>query len=309
LAGREAEETGEKPTAMTTLHPVQPFDFGLSCGIYTRTSVYAHTAFLDGTLYKCLELLGKPNLIAVREEKGALRAKLFGPGTCEQLESVASWIISSDLDLSPFYAEADDVIRLIIKRLHGLKPPRTATVYEALIIAFTEQQISLRIAMVFQRRIIERYGKPLQYGDFAFHSFPSPAALAAADTEELRGLGLSRNKADFITSLSKRVDSGELDLESLKRMPTGKAREALQCIHGVGEWTSDYVLVRGLGRTEMVPYDDLGTQDSVGLYYKGGVRATRGEVEEILGRFGQHAGLANYYLIYSRFFGVEPRPN
>ena len=286
---------------MATLHPVQPFDFDLSCGIYTRDEEYTHTAYLVDTLYRCLELNGEPSLINVREERGALRARLYGPGTRGQLESTASWITSSDLDLNPFYGEADDVMRPIIKRLHGLKPPRTATVYEALIIAYTEQQISLRVAMAFQRRIVERYGKPLPNGELTFHSFPSPAALAAADTEELRSLGLSRNKADFITSLSKRVSSGELDLESLKTIPTGEAREALQSIRGVGEWTSDYVLVRGLGRTEMVPYDDLGTQDSVGLYYKGGVRATRGEVEEILGRFGAYAGLANYYLIYARF--------
>ena len=299
----------EKPIATTTLHPVQPFDFNLSCGIYTRTGVYTHTTYLDGVLYKCLELDGEPRLITVEQSKAGLRAKLYGSGTRGQLESTASWITSSDLDLNPFYAEADRVMRPIIERLHGLKPPRTATVYEALVIAYTEQQISLRVAMVFQRRIVERYGQLLRHGDLVFHTFPSPAVLAAADTEELRGLGLSRNKADFITGLSKRVESGELELDSLNGMPTGEVREALQSIRGVGEWTSDYVLVRGLGRTEMVPYDDLGTQDSVGLYYKGGVRATRHEVEEILGKFGSYAGLANYYLIYSRFFGVEPKTN
>ena len=299
----------EKPTATTTLHPVQPFDFNLSCGIYTRTGVYTHTAYLDGVLYKCLELDGEPRLITVEQSKAGLRAKLYGSGTRGQLESTASWITSSDLDLNPFYAEADGVMSPIIERLHGLKPPRTATVYEALVIAYTEQQISLRVAMVSQMRIVERYGQLLRHGDLVFHTFPSPAVLAAADTEELRGLGLSRNKADFITGLSKRIESGELELESLNGMPTGEVREALQSIRGVGEWTSDYVLVRGLGRTEMVPYDDLGTQDSVGLYYKGGVRATRHEVEEILGKFGSYAGLANYYLIYSRFFGVEPKTN
>ena len=298
---------GEKPTATATLYPAQPFDFNLSCGIYARTGVYTHTAYLDGVLYKCLELDGEPSLITVERGKVGLRAKLYGKGTRGQLESIASWITSSDLDINPFYAEAEGVMKPIIKRLHGLKPPRTATVYEALVIAYTEQQISLRVAMVFQTRIVERYGQLRRHGDLVFYSFPSPAVLAAADKEDLRGLGLSRNKADFITNLSKRVESGELELEPLKEMPTREVRVVLQSIRGVGEWTSDYVLVRGLGRAEMVPYDDLGTQDSVGLYYKGGVRATRREVEEVLGKFGVYAGLANYYLIYLRFLGVEPK--
>ena len=295
--------------ATVFLHPIPPFNFDLSCGIYTRSEAYTHITYLGSTLYKCLELNGKPSLITISSERGVLRARLFGSGTRVQLESNASWILSSDLDLKPFYAESDDIMKPIIQRLYGLKPPRASTVYEALIISFTEQQISLHVAMTFQKRIVERYGEAFRYGELTFYSFPAPATLASADPEDLRALGLSRNKADFITGLSKRVNSGNLDLESLKDRPTAEVREELQSIRGVGEWTSDYVLVWGLGRTEMVPYDDLGTQDSVGLYYKGGIRATRIEVEKILNRFGTYAGLANYYLIYSRFFGVEPSPS
>lgn len=296
----------DKPAATATLKPILPFDFPLSSTIYIHSGTYTHTAYLDGILYKCLEVDGKPRLITIRGEGGVLKAQLYGLGGREWLEETANWIISSDLDLKPFYSNQDPVMERLIRRLHGLKPPRTASIYEALIIAYTEQQISLRVAMTFQRRIVERYGKRLQHGEFTFHSFPTPETLASADVNELCSLGLSQNKANFITELSRRVSSGEMDIESLKTWSTFKARKALQSIRGVGEWTSDYVLVRGLGRNEMVPYDDLGTQDSVGLYYKCGARATRGEVKEILGRFGTYAGLANYYLIYGRFFGVDP---
>jgi DNA-3-methyladenine glycosylase II len=298
----------QKPDAAVTLHPLQPFNFNSSCTIFTRSDSYTHTAYINGTLYKCVERSGEPALITIRGERSALRARLYGQGAVEWLESSGNWLISSELNLKPFYAKADDVMAPIIERLYGLKPPRTASVYEALVIAYTEQQISLRVAMAFQERIVKRYGKMLQHGGLIFYSFPAPEVLASADVDELRTIGLSRNKADFITGASKKVASGEIDLESLKAKPTPEAREALRGIRGVGEWTSDYVLVRGLGRVEMVPYDDIGTQDSVGLFYKGGVRAMRKEVEEILGHFGEYAGLANYYLIYARFFGVEPRP-
>jgi DNA-3-methyladenine glycosylase II len=297
-----------KPDAAVTLHTIQPFDFDLSCNIFTRTGSYTHTAYIDGTLYKCIERSGEPTLITTRENREKLTASLYGIGTIDWLQKTADWLITAEIDLKPFYALADAVMKPITQRLHGLKPPRTATVYEALIIAYTEQQISLRVANTFQERIVKRYGKKLQYGALTFYSFPTPEALASADIDELRRLGLSRNKADFITGISRRVASGEIDLESLKAKPTKEAREALQAIRGVGEWTSDYVLFRGLGRVEMVPYDDIGTQDSVGLFYKGGVRATRTDVEKLLGLFGEYAGLANYYLIYARFFGVEPRP-
>jgi len=294
-------------TATVTLLPTEPFDFDLSCGIYSRVGNYTLTAYIEGKLYKCLDLDGGPALITVEEEKDHLRARLYGEGTRKQLETTAGWILSSELDLGPFYEKADEVMAPIARCLCGLKPPRTATVYEALVIAYTEQQISLRVAMAFQERIVKRYGERLQHGPNTFYSFPTPTAIASADVAELRDLGLSRNKAGFITGLSKMVASGGLDLEYLKGKPTAEAREALQGIRGVGEWTSDYVLVRGLGRLEMVPYDDIGTRDSVGLFYKAGERATRREVEALLGRFDEYAGLANYYLIYARFSGVQPR--
>lgn len=70
---------------------------------------------------------------------------------------------------------------------------------------------------------------------------------------------------------------------------------------GVGRWTADYVLLRGLGRLEAVPIDDLGIRDAVGLFYKGGERPTAREAEEILSRFGEQAGVAAYYLLFARF--------
>jgi len=297
-----------KPATTVTLNPIQPFNFGLSSTIYTRSEIYTHAAFLDGTLYKCIEVEGKPSLITIREEDGILKALLYGLGGRELLDVTANWLISSDLDLKVFYSYRDPMLESIIRRLQGLKPPRTASVYEALIIAYTEQQISLRVSLAFQERIVKRYGDKLQHGALTFYSFPTPVALGSVDVNELRGLGLSRNKANYITELSRSASSGDVDLESLKTKSTAEAREVLLSIRGVGGWTSDYFLFRGLGRTEMVPYDDLGTQDSVGLYFKCGVRATRGEVREILSRFGNYARLANYYLIYARFFGIDPVP-
>ena len=70
-------------------------------------------------------------------------------------------------------------------------------------------------------------------------------------------------------------------------------------------WTADYVLTRGLGRVDMVPYDDLGIRDAVGIFYKGGERATSEEAKSFLSRFGSYAGLAAYYLIFARFLRAK----
>lgn len=215
-------------------------------------------------------------MITVVGRPKTILARLYGSNNKSYLRKTAGWITAADLDLLPFYRSVDVTLKPLIRHLRGLKPPRTATAHEALIIAFTEQQITTRLARTFQNRMVLKYGKPFQLGELKFHTFPSPHSLASASKEDLKHLGLSRNKADFIVEASRSVASGELDLEALKGRPTTEAREVLLSIKGVGEWTADYVLSRGLGRPEMVPYYDLGARDTIGLFtLAGGGRSLR----------------------------------
>jgi len=309
------------PISQGILKPFQPFDFGLSCGIYTRFEEWTHTAFLDGVLYKCFEVEGAPHLLEVFEQGDQIAARLFRqeskvppgcgsapgmnhtpePSSDAKASNLASWILSSDLDLGPLYETADPAFAPLAERFRGLKPPKTATVFEALVIAIIEQQIGLRVAHVLQNRLVARHGLPVKFGEIEFSAFPSPEKLARLEPQDLRDLGLSMSKSRFILGIAEAVASGDLDLESLKKKTTEETREVLISIKGVGRWTADYVLVRGLGRLESVPYDDLGIRDAVGLFYKGGERATAREAEEVLSRFGDYAGVAAYYLLFSRF--------
>jgi DNA-3-methyladenine glycosylase II len=288
-----------------TLEPAPPYDFTLSCSIFSRFGRGPHTSFFGGTFYKCFEEAGSPLLLTVFPSHGRLKARLFGSVSKRKPSPIASWLLSLDLDLRPFYERADEAMSRLTKELNGLKPPRTRTVYEALVIAITEQQIGLRVAQALQNRLVERYGTKVKYEGATFFTFPAPERLFALDQHDLRGVGLSKNKSRFIVDISKEVAAGRLDLESLKSMSTAKAREALLSIRGVGRWTADYVLIRGLGRVEMVPYDDLGIRDAVGIFYKGGGRATSEEAEAFLSKFGSYAGLAAYYLIFASFLRAK----
>lgn len=227
----------------------------------------------------------------------------------EPPEDVARWLLSADLDLCPFYSKVNSTISKLVMKLYGLKPPRTRTLFEALVLAIIEQQIGLNVAITFQNRLVKRYGVPVQYKgekDMTFFTFPTPESLSEAKLDDLRSFGLSRNKAIFLTELSKKVVSGELDLESMRSIKTNKVREVLMSIKGIGPWTADYALIRGLGRVELAPYDDLGIRDAIGLYYKNGERVTSSEAETILSEFGEYAGLAAYYLIFARMYGLAP---
>jgi DNA-3-methyladenine glycosylase II len=314
------------PISQGIVEPIRPFDFGKSSGIYARFEEWTHTAFLDGVLYKGFEEDGVAHLLEVSEEDGQIKARLFrfapettiGSGSALGLSSssgtrepssasaandLASWILSSDLDLRPLYEATDPTFAPLAGRLWGLKPLRTATVFEALVIAIIEQQIGLQVAAILQNRLVSRLGPAVKFKGIEFRAFPSPERFARLDPQDLRDLGLSMNKSRFILGIAEATVSKDPDLESLKKMKTEEAREILLSMKGVGRWTADYVLLRGLGRLESVPIDDLGIRDAVGLLYKAGERATAREAEEILSRFGELAGVAAYYHLFARFQG------
>jgi DNA-3-methyladenine glycosylase II len=63
--------------------------------------------------------------------------------------------------------------------------------------------------------------------------------------------------------LAAAVANGRLDLESLEALPDDAALARLQEIRGVGRWTAEYVLLRGLGRLHVFPGDDVGGRNNL----------------------------------------------
>ena len=179
-----------------------------------------------------------------------------------------------------------------------MRPFRPASLFEMLAIAITEQQISMRVAEVMRERLTARFGDMVDGAPV----FPDESSLEGATLAGLVSCGLSHRKAEYIRDLSKDVASGRLDLEGLKGLPDEEAFQALTRIRGVGPWTADYVLVRGLGRVDRVPVEDLGIRGVVGKYLGKGQRIEdRDEVLPLLQPFAPYRGLAAYYmLVYDR---------
>ncbi|HID90915.1 TPA: hypothetical protein EYP44_03040 [Candidatus Bathyarchaeota archaeon] len=74
----------------------------------------------------------------------------------------------------------------------------------------------------------------------------SPEALAEAEIDELKECGLSRYKASYIRGISESVSKGEFNPEGLKGVSSERALEELMRFRGIGRWTAEYVVARGL---------------------------------------------------------------
>ncbi len=93
--------------------------------------------------------------------------------------------------------------------------------------------------------------------------FPTPDQMLALSAEQLRGAGLSGNKAKALRDLATKIVSGELRLKGISRRDDDEVIRLLTTVWGIGEWTAQMFLIFKLGRLDVMPSGDLGVQEGL----------------------------------------------
>ena len=90
------------------------------------------------------------------------------------------------------------------------------------------------------------------------------------------------------------------DLEGLADLPDDEAVNRLCELRGVGRWTAEYVLLRGLGRTHIFPGDDVGACNNLQRWLRLTKPLDYQAVRRILSRWDDYAGLVYFHLLLDR---------
>jgi DNA-3-methyladenine glycosylase II len=298
------------------LMAVPPFDFDLSAQIFSDGDNRIRR-YEDGRFWQVIRADGKLVLVVVKSLGSVEDPKLsvtlrsneeFSGREKARLKKIVRWLFDLNYDLTPFYEHVinDRVMARLTQELRGLKSPATATVFEALFDSIVEQQISLRVAHGLERNLIKSFGDRLKLGDEVYYAYPTPQNLASATAEELRKCGLSQRKAEYIQNVSRLIVEDELDLERLKDCKdTAAIVNTLDRIRGVGVWTTELTMVRGM-RKNALPADDLGLRRVISRYYCDHKRITSREARVIAEKWGMWKGLAAFYLIMGERIGITP---
>ena len=197
---------------------------------------------------------------------------------------------SFDLDgFRRFADETDAVLARLERELRGLRPALALDPFEALVGSISAQQVSLHAAFAIRARFVERFGERHERA----WAFPTRERIAKASPEELRALGWSTRKAEYVVSLAR----ADLDLAALADLPDEEVRRTLTALPGVGDWTVDWFLARHLGRPGGWPAGDLGLRKAVAAFCFGGRAVTADEVRVFGERFCPHRNLAAHYLL------------
>jgi len=209
----------------------------------------------------------------------------------EETEPVARAMLGADFELDPFYAwaQGDEVLRKLVPRLAGLRPPLAPDPYEALVSAISAQQVSLFAAFAIRNRMVERFGV---HGVHAY-AFPTRERMAEASEQQLTELGFSRRKAEYVLGVAR----ADVDFEALRNLPDDEVKTNLTAIRGLGEWSADWFLARHLARPRAWPAGDLGLVRAVSAFYFGGRKLSIAEVREAGARFDPFQNLTAHYLL------------
>ena len=107
------------------------------------------------------------------------------------------------------------------------------------------QMISSSVKKVIWGRLIELCNNEI-----------TPNTIGNLSVEQLRSIGLSQSKSNYILNLAKIVSDGKIDFYQLENMPDDEVLKVLTSIKGIGNWTAKMYLLFFLQREDILPYED-----------------------------------------------------
>jgi DNA-3-methyladenine glycosylase II len=295
-------------TEKITVAALPPFRFDLSSEIFANGDKQIRN-YEKGRFWQVIRVNGKLILATIEAvgtvDKPEISAELKSDSVIteedkKKAEEAVNALFSLDLDLKPFYktVKDDKIMEHLTRELWGLKNPTTPTVFEALVDSIVEQQISLKVANSIENKIIKKFGDTLNLERAFYFAYPTPQRLASVSTEELRRCGLSFRKGEYIKEASRLITEGKLNLEKLKNYDSSEQIiKELDEIRGIGVWTAELTMLRGMQRLEALPADDLGLRRVISRYYRDGKMIPSSEARKIAKNWGDWKGLAAYYLV------------
>ncbi len=235
-----------------------------------------------------------------------LEGEIYAGGDGDELRawviSRLRWTLGLDRDMTDFDALAarDPVLGPLALRYRGMRPPRFPSLFEALVNAVACQQVSLNLGITLLNRLAEGCsGGPTGEAHPA-HPFPAPEAVLQLSESTLRNLGFSRNKGLALQGLAEDAARGDLEADRWEGLSNADLRAQLCRKRGIGRWSAEYVLLRGLGRLDVFPGDDVGARKSLGEWLGWPEPLDYDTVRDALARWQPYAGLVYFHLLLRR---------
>lgn len=211
-------------------------------------------------------------------------------------------MLNLNRNLDNFYkiASEDSHLAPLATQFMGLKPPRFPSIFEALCNAVSCQQLSLDAGLQIQNRLIQLIGKSISINEKLFYAFPAPKDVANCSIAELKKTGFSARKCDTLLEISSAINADEILFDNLDNKSNDEIVKILCKFKGIGRWSAEYVLLRGLSRIEMFPGDDVGARNNLQQLLNYNKKLDYERISKITKKWYPTAGFIYFHLLLQK---------
>ncbi|MCQ6267682.1 DNA-3-methyladenine glycosylase [Fictibacillus sp. WQ 8-8] len=182
----------------------------------------------------------------------------------EIVHHVIDWM-DLERDLTPFYqmAEEDRILRKVVPGREGLRIIGVPDLFEALAWSIMGQQVSLHVAYLLKRRLVEHFGENMAFNGKDYWMFPEPDKVANLTKENLLSLKFTNRKAEYLLDAAELISNSRLTKTGLQELPLHEMEKKLTSIRGIGSWSANYVIMRCLRHPDAFPAADVGLHNAL----------------------------------------------
>jgi DNA-3-methyladenine glycosylase II len=181
---------------------------------------------------------------------------------------------------------SDPVLAEVIRRVGPFRLTPRRGRFQSLVRSILAQQISTAVARSMWNKLQQRVAP----------NRITPESLSRLSLDELRAVGLSRQKATYLHDLAQKVADGTVRLHRVHRLTDEEIINELIQVKGIGRWTVQMFLIFCLGRPDVFAPDDFGLRSAIQRLYGLPELPKRTEAEEIAAPWRPHATVASWYL-------------
>ena len=181
--------------------------------------------------------------------------------------------------------KCDPVLCAIIKRVGPCRMeygvPEFCSVAEAIVY----QQLNGKAAVTIFKRFAALAGEPL-----------TPEGILKLSDEQLRSVGLSKQKSAYLKDLAVKTAAGLLDFSRLHELTDEEVIEHLTQVKGVGVWTAHMFLMFSLRRPNVLPTGDYGVQVAIRKHYRKRKLPKPKDMEKLAKAWEPYRSVACWYM-------------
>lgn len=152
--------------------------------------------------------------------------------------------------------KTDRVMRRIIESVGPCRMEFDTPVFHNLAEAIVYQQLNGKAAATIFDRFTALAGDPL-----------TPEGILKLSDQQLRGVGLSKQKSAYLKDLSAKTASGQLDFARLPKQSDDEVIAHLTQVKGIGVWTAHMFLMFTLQRPNVLPTGDYAIRVAMFKHY------------------------------------------